>query len=85
MGYALYNFKAILFLNIYLLAETFIYIFSKVFLTELHHHESVKRSIILLFLNFSEVVLSFALIYLAGNYLMTVRHLVYTNKISIFD
>jgi len=54
--------------NIYFLIETFIYIFHKIFLPEHNTDTLANRSLILLFLNFSEVIASFGLIYVVGNY-----------------
>lgn len=57
------------FINIYLLSETYIYLFSKIFLAEHHAKTSNKRTLLLLIFNFVESGLSFAVIYMAGNYL----------------
>lgn len=57
------------FLNAYLLFETFIYIFSRIYLSEHFNAEDYKRMLILLFLNFLEVVFSFAVIYSSGKHL----------------
>lgn len=56
-------------LNIYLLVETFLYVFYKIFLPEHNKEKLVNRSVILLFFNFFELIASFAVIYAAGNYL----------------
>lgn len=56
-------------LNIYLLIETFLYIFHKIFLPEHNQGRTHNRSLILLFFNFIEVIASFGVIYAAGNYL----------------
>lgn len=56
-------------LNIYLLIETFVYIFHKIYISEYYQQRSHKRSLLLLFLNFLEVILSFAVIYTTGKYL----------------
>lgn len=55
--------------NIYLLVETFLHVFHKIFLPEHDHGRMPNRSIILLFFNFIEVIGSFGVIYAAGNYL----------------
>ena len=55
-------------INIYLLVETFIYIFHKIFLPEHNTDILANRAVILLFLNFAEVIASFGLIYAAGSY-----------------
>ena len=56
-------------LNIYLLIETYVYIFNKIFLPEHSIGMNYNRSLILLFFNFVEVIGSFALIYAGGDYL----------------
>lgn len=56
-------------LNIYLLIETYVYIFHKIFLPEHNSGRNYNRSLILLFFNFVEVIGSYAVIYAAGNYL----------------
>ncbi|MFA5245886.1 MAG: potassium channel family protein [Pedobacter sp.] len=64
----LWNIQWLFWINIYFLIETFIYIFHKIFLPEHNTDKLANRSLILLFLNFSEVIASFALIYAAGNF-----------------
>ncbi|TAH05039.1 MAG: two pore domain potassium channel family protein [Sphingobacteriales bacterium] len=64
-----YNNGFIYYLNIYLLTETYVYLFSKIFLAEHHAKTSNKRTLLLLIFNFIESGLSFAVIYMAGNYL----------------
>lgn len=59
----------IYYLNIYLLSETYVYLFSKVFLSEHHAKTSNKRTLLLLLINFVESALCFAVIYSSGNYL----------------
>ncbi|MBC7743627.1 MAG: two pore domain potassium channel family protein [Flavobacterium sp.] len=56
-------------INIYLLIETYLYIFYKIFVPEHNNQRSHKRSLLLLFLNFFEVIGSFAVIYAAGHFL----------------
>lgn len=56
-------------LNIYLLIETYLYIFNKIFLPEHNIGVNHNRSLILLFFNFVEVIGSYAVIYAAGDYL----------------
>lgn len=56
-------------LNIYLLIETYVYIFNKIFLPEHNVGVNHNRSLILLFFNFVEVIGSYAVIYAAGDYL----------------
>lgn len=59
----------LLFINVYLLLETFIFIFSRIYVSEHFSSEGYKRSLLLLFMNFLETVLSFAVMYSYGNYL----------------
>lgn len=62
-------------LNVYLLAETLIYIFNKIYVSEHDTETAHKRSILLLFFNYVEVILAFAVIYSGGNYLnITLNH-----------
>lgn len=56
-------------INMYLLVETYLYIFYKIFVPEHNNQATHKRSLLLLFLNFFEVIGSFAVIYAAGNFL----------------
>lgn len=67
--FSLWNHFGLYIFNIYLLVETFLHIFHKIFLPEHDHIKMVNRSIILLFFNFIEVIASFGVIYAAGNYL----------------
>lgn len=69
MIYGWYTIPFIYYLNIYLLTETYLYLFSKIFLAEHHTNTSNKRTLLLLIFNFIESALTFAVIYLAGNYL----------------
>jgi voltage-gated potassium channel Kch len=64
-----YTIPFIYYLNIYLLSETYLYLFSKIFLAEHHINSSNKRTLLLLIFNFIESAFSFAVIYMAGNYL----------------
>ena len=57
------------FLNIYFLLETFVFIFNRIFVSEHFLPEGYRRSLLLLFFSFAEVVLAFAVIYSSGNYL----------------
>jgi hypothetical protein len=68
LSYSLWDVSWLFIFNIYLLIETFIYIFHKIFLPEHNTDKLANRSVILLFLNFSEVIASFALIYASGHY-----------------
>lgn len=67
--FSLWNHFGLYIFNIYLLIETFLHIFHKIFLPEHDHSKMANRSIILLFFNFIEVIASFGVIYAAGNYL----------------
>lgn len=67
--FSLWNHLGLYIFNIYLLIETFLHIFHKIFLPEHDHSKMANRSIILLFFNFMEVLASFGVIYAAGNYL----------------
>lgn len=67
--YGWYTNTFVYYLNIYLLSETYIYLFSKIFLAEHHSQTSNKRTLLLLIFNFIELGLAFAVIYTAGNYL----------------
>lgn len=58
-----------LFLNVYLLIETFMVIFNRIYVSEHFMSDGYKRSLLLLFFNFLEVVLAFAVIYSSGHYL----------------
>lgn len=67
--YNLWHHQWLFVLNIYLLFETFLYVFYKIFLPEHNKKKLVNRSVILLFFNFFEVIASFAVVYARGNYL----------------
>lgn len=67
--YSLWDHSWLYFLNIYLLIETFVYVFNKIFLPEHNQYKTHNRSLILLFFNFIEVIAGFAVIYAAGNFL----------------
>ena len=56
-------------INMYLLLETYLYIFYKIFVPEHNSQRTHKRSLLLLFLNFFEVIGSFGVIYAAGDFL----------------
>jgi voltage-gated potassium channel Kch len=56
-------------LNVYLLSETLIYIFNKIYVSEQETGTEHKRSLLLLAFNFIEVVLAYAVLYAGGNYL----------------
>lgn len=65
----LYNNSFILYFAIYLLIETYVYLFSKIFLGDQHSKTSNMRTLMLLIINFLESSFTFAVIYLSGNYL----------------
>ncbi|WP_411275053.1 potassium channel family protein [Daejeonella sp.] len=67
--FGLWNHVGLFIFNIYLLIETFVYIFNKIFLPEHTLGINYNRSLILLFFNFLEVIGSYAVIYAAGDYL----------------
>lgn len=56
-------------INIYLLIETYLYLFSKIFLGQQHYKTSNLRTLLLMGFNFLESGFSFAVIYMTGNYL----------------
>lgn len=64
-----YHHHFIFYLSIYLLIETYLYLFSKIFLEYQHLKVSNMRTLLLLVFNFFESGLTFAVIYIAGNYL----------------
>ncbi len=64
-----YEYAFVYYLSIYLLTETYIYLFSKIFLADQHVKTSNMRTLLLLTFNFFESGLTFAVIYIAGNYL----------------
>ncbi|SKB28095.1 ion channel [Daejeonella lutea] len=66
--FKLWNIPWLFALNIYLLIETYVYIFHKIFLPEHNSNRNFNRSLILLFFNFTEVIGSYAVIYAAGTY-----------------
>ncbi len=67
--FSLWHHSWLFILNIYLLIETYVYIFHKIFLPENNSGRNHNRSLILLFFNFVEVIGSFGVIYAAGHYL----------------
>lgn len=71
-----YVYPAICFINIYLLIETYLYLFSKIFLEHQHHKTSNLRTLLLMGFNFLESGLSFAVIYMTGDYLNTSLHVI---------
>ncbi|MFA6947016.1 MAG: ion channel [Pedobacter sp.] len=72
--YSLWDHTWLFSFNIYLLLETFLYIFHKIFLPEHDYGKMANRSIILLFFNFIEVIASFGVVYAAGDYLNQPAH-----------
>jgi hypothetical protein len=69
LTYHWYNYTSVYFIAIYFLIETYIYLFSKIFLEYQHLEGSNTRTLLMLVLNFFESGLTFAVIYIAGNYL----------------
>ncbi len=67
--YSVWHHQWLYIFNIYLLLETFLYVFYKIFLPEHNREKLINRSVILLFFNFFELIASFGVIYAAGNYL----------------
>lgn len=65
----LYNSSFVFYFGIYLLIETYIYLFSKIFLGDQHSITSNMRTLMLLIINFLESSFTFAVIYLSGSYL----------------
>ncbi len=63
-------------LNIYLLVETYLYLFSKIFLEYQHFRSSNMRTLLLLVFNFVESGFTFAVIYMSGNYLNIPLHII---------
>ncbi|MEY3678093.1 MAG: hypothetical protein RI924_234 [Bacteroidota bacterium] len=55
-------------LNVYLLLETLVYVFNKIYVSEHETGTAHKRSLLLLFLNYFELVLAFGVIYSSGNH-----------------
>lgn len=72
LNFQLYKYNFVYYLCLYLLAETYIYLFSKIFLGEHHVSTSNMRTLLLLIFNFFESALTFAVIYISGNYLNVV-------------
>lgn len=64
-----YHQAFIYYLSIYLLVETYLYLFSKIYLEHQHLKVSNIRTLLLLVFNFLESGLTFSVIYIAGNYL----------------
>jgi hypothetical protein len=63
--FELYHYPIVIFIVIYLLAETIFHILNLIFLQDIHEAAvSYHRSFLLLFLNYIEVVLDFSTIYL---------------------
>jgi hypothetical protein len=65
LTFGLYRYHFIIFIVIYLLSETILHILDLIFLQDIHAVSvSYRRSLLLLFLNYIEVVLDFSTIYL---------------------
>ncbi|MFM6976270.1 MAG: potassium channel family protein [Sphingobacteriaceae bacterium] len=73
-------------LNLYMLLETLIYIFNKIFVSEHETETAHRRSILLLFFNYIEVILAYAVIYSSGHHmnipLQTYLDAIYFSAIS---
>ena len=69
-----YVYPIVCYLNIYLLIETYLYLFSKIFLEYQHFKVSNKRTLLMLVFNFIESGLSFAVIYMSGDYMNVNLH-----------
>ncbi|OAQ41738.1 hypothetical protein A5893_01085 [Pedobacter psychrophilus] len=67
--YGWYDNIYVISLSVYLLIETYIYLFSKIFLEVQHLKGANIRTLLLLVINYFESGLTFAGIYMAGNYL----------------
>lgn len=64
------HYSFVLWLMVYLLLETVLYIPTLIFASDLFSRpRSYRRSMLLLFLNYMEVVFAFAVLYTCGNYL----------------
>jgi hypothetical protein len=64
------QYSFVLWIMVYLLLETVLYIPTLIFASDLFSRpRSYRRSMLLLFLNYMEVVFAFAVLYSAGNYL----------------
>jgi hypothetical protein len=63
--FGLYHYPAVIFIIIYLLSETVFHILNLIFLTNIHSASiSYHRAMLLLLLNYLEVVLDFAVVYI---------------------
>jgi hypothetical protein len=66
LGVGWYRYPFVVFLIIYFLSETFLHILHLIFLSDIHSAAvSYRRSLILIFLHYSEVVFDFAVLYMA--------------------
>jgi len=66
LSFGFYRYPALVILTIYLLSETILHILSLIFLADVYPAApSYRRSILLLFLHYLEVVFDFAVIYIA--------------------
>lgn len=65
LSFGLYRYHFVIFIVIYLLSETIFHILNLIFLSDIHFASvSYRRSLLLLFLNYVEVVLDFATVYI---------------------
>lgn len=66
LGAGWYQYPFVIFLVIYFLSETFLHILHLIFLSDIHSAAvSYRRSLILIFLHYAEVVFDFAVLYMA--------------------
>ncbi|MBU1374017.1 MAG: potassium channel family protein [Bacteroidetes bacterium] len=69
LAFRWYDYTYIYLIAVYFLIETYIYLFSKIFLEYQHLKGSNTRTLLMLVLNFFESGLTFAVIYIAGDFL----------------
>ena len=68
--YQFQHYNIVIYIIIYLLVETILYIPTLIFASDLFSQpRSYKRSMLLLFLNYLELIFSYAVLYSVGNYL----------------
>jgi hypothetical protein len=83
----LYHHKAVIFVSVYLMSETIFYVTSLIFVSDMFvKPRSYRRNILMLFLNYIEICLSFAVIYggfhLLGNTPHTVVDYIYFSIVT---
>nr|MBC7613326.1 two pore domain potassium channel family protein [Pseudopedobacter sp.] len=69
LAFRWYDYTYIYLIAVYFLIETYIYLFSKIFLKYQHLRGPNIRTLLMLILNFFESGLTFAVIYIAGDFL----------------